>query len=274
MELQDFITIALKEDIGEKDITSEIFLSDRQNCEAAIIAKQPQVICGISVACEVFRNYDPDINFKIMTKDSHTVTKGAVLAKIHGKARNILAAERVALNLLSHLSGIATKTREFVKAIKPYKTRIIDTRKTIPGLRILQKYAVRTGGGYNHRMQMDEMILVKDNHLKIIGGYDKLNLKNSGLRTKGYKIEMEVESLEDFKKALKLWPDIIMLDNMSIPDIKKAVRLRKGDKPKLEASGGITLKNVKEFAATGVDFISIGELTHSVKATDISLEIV
>jgi len=192
-----------------------------------------------------------------------------------------LAAERAALNLLTHLCGVATKTKEFVNQIKPYKAKILDTRKTTPGLRLLEKYAVRIGGGFNHRFCLDEMILIKDNHLKVIG--DKLwatGIKKAQEKFAGkYKIEIEVNNLRDLKKALKIKPDIIMLDNMSLKEIKKAVKLRNNLfidprlSPNLEVSGRVNIKNIRKFASTGVEMISIGELTHSVKSVDISLEI-
>jgi nicotinate-nucleotide pyrophosphorylase (carboxylating) len=176
------------------------------------------------------------------------------------------------LNFLSLLSGIATKTRAYVDKVKPYKAKILDTRKTIPGLRELEKYAVRIGGGFNHRFSLDEMVLIKDNHLKIIGSYNKLKC---GLRIEGHKIELEVKNLKEFKGALKLKPDMIMLDNMSIKDVRKAVLIKQQARHKtlLEASGGITLKNVRKIAAAGVETISVGALTHSVGSVDISLEI-
>jgi nicotinate-nucleotide pyrophosphorylase (carboxylating) len=210
-----------------------------------------------------------------LVREGERVKKSKVIARIFGKARSILTAERVVLNFLSLLCGIATRTREYVDAVKPYKVKIIDTRKTIPGLRILEKYAVRIGGGFNHRFSLDEMVMVKDNHLKVIGGHKKL-----AKLSRRYKSEIEVEDLRGFKEALKLKPDIIMLDNMSVKEMKKAVSIRNKlsprlsqPTPKLEASGNITLKNVKRVASCGVEMISVGALTHSVKSIDISLEI-
>ncbi len=190
-------------------------------------------------------------------------------------AQSILSAERVALNLLCMLTGVATKTREYVEKIKPYKVKITDTRKTMPGLRELQKYAVRIGGGFNHRMALDEMILIKDNHLQVMQGYNQLPKV-----PKGYQIEIEVQNMDEFNHALKFKPNVIMLDNMGLNDIKMAVKIRNNTKfdshhPKtlLETSGGVTLDSIKEIAATGVDIISVGDLTHSVKSADISLEV-
>ncbi len=260
---------ALAEDIGKKDITTASLIPKRKKISAVILAKEKQaVICGLSVAGDVFKLQDKQITFKSRFKDGQLIKKSDNVAEIFGPAHSILTAERVALNFLSLLSGIATKTRKFVDKIRPYKVKIMDTRKTYPGLRGLEKYAVRIGGGYNHRFKLDEMFLIKDNHLKIIGGIDKLR----GF-AKRYKVEIEVKNLREFKTALRLNPDIIMLDNMKATDMKKAARLRKATKPKLEASGNISLNNVREIAATGVDFISVGELTHSTQAVDFSLKV-
>jgi nicotinate-nucleotide pyrophosphorylase (carboxylating) len=271
--LISIVRSSLKEDIGKKDTTTQLVIPKEKIIKAVILAKENCVVCGLGIARLVFKTKDKKIEFKPKVLDGQRVKKGKVLAQIQGKARAILTAERAALNFLCLLSGITTKTRAYINAIKPYKTKILDTRKTIPNLRKLQKYAVRTGGGYNHRMRLDGMVLVKDNHLKIIKGF-------KDLRFKGCKFELEVKNLPEFKDALKIKPDIIMLDNMRIKDIKKSVQIRNSlsfkthhSAPKLEASGGITIKNIKKIAATGVDMISIGDLTHSVKSADISLEV-
>jgi nicotinate-nucleotide pyrophosphorylase (carboxylating) len=266
---------ALLEDIGRGDITTQLSVPKNVSIRAQIIAEENFLLCGINLASEVFKTVDPSLKFEVKIKEGQQVIKNDVLAIISGKAAGILTAERVALNFLALLSGISTKTSKFVKQIKPFKTKVTDTRKTIAGLRQLQKYAVRVGAGYNHRMSLDEMVLVKDNHLKIMGGYSKL------LRVpKGYKIEIEAQSLKEFIRALSFKPDIIMLDNLSIADILKAVKIRNNLRINcqtclslLEASGGIHLGNVKKYAATGVDIISIGELTDSVESVDISLEV-
>lgn len=275
-DIISLIKNALKEDIGLMDITTQLVIHKDETVKAVILAKESFVVCGIDLAKLTFKIQDKKIKFNSLVKDWQFIKSGQILAKLSGSAQSILTSERVALNFLSLLSGIASKTKNYIDAIKPYKTKILDTRKTIPGLRKLEKYGVRIGGGYNHRMKLDSMILVKDNHLKIIGG-----IKNLGKIKSKKKIEIEVKTVNEFKEALKLNPDIIMLDNMTISDIKKAVALRnnrpKNDKRRtaiLEASGGINLKNIKKFAATGVDTISIGNLTHSVKSVDISLEIV
>lgn len=267
---------ALIEDIGKGDITTQLTIPRDKDTEAVLITKEDMVVCGMDVAREVFKVVDSSVIFEARVQDGRPLKKNKVMARIKGKAASILTAERVALNLLSILCGVATRTREYVEKIEPLKTKITDTRKTMPGLRELQKYAVRIGGGYNHRMGLDEMILIKDNHIKVTEGYEKLPSF-----PKGFKIEIETQSLDEFKHALHFKPDVIMLDNMSIAGIKEAVNIRNNTEFKshhpptrLEASGGITLDNVKEYAATGVDIISVGELTHSVKSADISLDIV
>lgn len=269
------VRLALKEDLGKKDITTELLIPKDKIVNAVLLAKQEFVVCGLQFAGASFTITDSNIKFIPLVKEGDEVEKGTVIVRIQGKACSILTAERVALNFLSLMSAVATKTRKFTQAIKPYKAKIVDTRKTIPGLRLLQKYAVRIGGGFNHRFSLDEMIMVKDNHLQVLGSYR--NMKKLGNR---YKVELEVDNLEQFKQALDLEPDIIMLDNMLVKDMKKAVILRNTlfkkspqTAPKLEASGGITLKNIKKIASTSVDMISIGALTHSIDSVDISLEI-
>jgi len=266
---------ALIEDIGKGDITTQLTVPEEKNIEAAFLAKEAFIVCGIPVAEKAFKLFDNTIKFTSSVNEGHPVKKGQVLINVSGKARSILTSERVALNLLSLLSGICTKTSEYVKKIKPYETKITDTRKTIPGLRELQKYAVRVGGGHSHRMGLDEMILIKDNHIKVTDGYDKLPSVPPG-----FKIEIEVQNLDEFKHALKFKPDVIMLDNMKVTDIKKALKIRDNTKfdshhpqTKLEVSGGVSLKTVKKIASSGVDIISIGDLTHSLDSVDISLEV-
>lgn len=274
-KLESYARHALIEDIGKGDITTQLTIPEDKNIEAVILVKEDCVVCGLPVAKKVFEISDKNIRFEPLVKEGATAKKNKAIVKISGKARGILTAERVALNFLSMLSGVATKTREYVKKIEPYKVKITDTRKTIPGLRELQKYAVRVGGGHNHRVTLDEMVLIKDNHLKVTDGYQRLPSVPPG-----FKIEVEVQNLEEFKHALRFKPDYIMLDNMSLEDIKEAVRIRnntefKSHHPptKLEVSGGVNLDNIRDFAQTGVDIISVGALTHSVKAVDMSLEV-
>ncbi|MDP3041782.1 MAG: carboxylating nicotinate-nucleotide diphosphorylase [Candidatus Omnitrophota bacterium] len=274
-ELKAIIERALTEDIGRGDITTQLNIPKDICIQAEIIAQEDFLLCGIDLAGNVFKTVDPSLKFTPKIKEGRGVCNKDTLAIISGRAGSILTAERVALNLLALLSGIATKTSKFVKRIEPFKTKITDTRKTFPGLRALQKYAVRIGSGYNHRMRLDEMVLLKDNHLKIVGGYSQLPKV-----PKGCKIEIETQNLKEFLQALSLRPDIIMLDNMKIRDIQEAVSIRNNLKfngrrcpTLLEASGGIHLGNVRKYAASGVEIISIGELTDSVESVDISLEV-
>ncbi|MDD5109169.1 MAG: carboxylating nicotinate-nucleotide diphosphorylase [Candidatus Omnitrophica bacterium] len=274
IRLKEIIRRALIEDTGFGDITTKFTIPKNKKIKASIVAKEDFLLCGIMAAKEVFKTADPKVKFDEKIKEGKDVHAKDIIAVISGNAHSILGAERTALNLLSLLSGIATKTRKFVRKIAPFKTKITDTRKTIAGLRELQKYAVKIGGGYNHRISLDEMILIKDNHLKILGGYSKLTNIPSNC-----KIEIEAQSLEEFRHALSLKPNVIMLDNMSIKDIKKAVKIRNNTRFKkqptlLEISGGICLSNIKKYAATEVEIISIGELTDSIESVDISLEVI
>jgi len=270
MPYTKIIQTALKEDAARNDLTSKTFIPKNLKVKAVIIAKEDAFICGLKIARQVFQTLDKRTKFFSQIKEGGFAKKGQVISRIEGNAQAILAAERTALNFLSFLSGIATRTKKYLQAVKPYKVRILDTRKTLPGLRKLEKYAVRVAGGYNHRMSLDQLLLLKDNHLKIV--------KINSLPKFRQKAEIEVKNLSEFKQALKLNPAIIMLDNLSIKEIKKAVQIRNKlnakSLPKLEASGGITLKNIRKIAACGVEMISIGELTHSVKSVDMSLEII
>ncbi len=250
--------------------------------QAVIIAGEKGVLAGITVAMTAFVMLDHKVKFMPLVRDGQRIGPETQIAYIEGDAKAILGAERTALNFLSHLSGIATLTSRFVEASAPYKIKIMDTRKTTPGLRILEKYAVGVGGGSNHRMGLHDQILIKDNHLKATDeNWDTIFRTINEYKKKRVKVEVEVQNIKQFRQALELNPDIIMLDNMGIRDIKKAVKLRNPlitgnwePVPKLEASGGVTLKNIKKIASTGVDMISIGALTHSAKAIDFSLEIV
>jgi len=286
-QIARIIRIALKEDIGKGDLTTRLTVPAGKKISAVIVAEENGVLCGIEVAGLAFRLTGGNIRFMPAARDGKRIRRGQVLAKINGPADKILTAERVALNFLGLLSGISTKTRCFVDRVRPYKAKILDTRKTLPGLRILEKYAVRTGGGSNHRFRLDDMVLVKDNHIRIAGLdtrpaglkglVQKINKQIKGRR----KIEVEVGSLSQFKQVVKAPVDIIMLDNMKIAEIRKAVKIRdnlfsrgRSSGPKLEASGSISLDNVKKYAACGVDFISVGELTKDVESLDVSLDIV
>jgi len=283
-EVRDIIKHALSEDLGRQDLTSLFVIPMHFKTRGAIIARESGVLCGIDVVKAVFKERSRSINFKAMKKDGQSFDKDEIVAYVGGEALSILNCERVALNLLAILSGVATKTRQFVDKIAGTGARILDTRKTIPNLRSLQKYAVRMGGGYNHRKTLGEAILIKDNHLragKFMNGahLDKDKIQRSLTYLRNYshiKLEIEVENLEDFSVVISQKPSVIMLDNFKVVNIKKAVQIRNQKYPavKLEASGGVNLDNVREIAKTGVDFISIGALTHSARSLDFSLEIV
>ncbi|MFH1779149.1 MAG: carboxylating nicotinate-nucleotide diphosphorylase [Candidatus Omnitrophota bacterium] len=280
--ISETVRHVLDEDIGGGDITSQAIIPKRVKVQAKIFAREPGVLAGIAVSMAAFQLLDSKIKFMPLVLDGRTFKANEVIAYTEGDARAILSAERVALNFLSRLSGIATLTAKFVTAIRPYRTKIMDTRKTTPGLRILEKYAVGIGGGYNHRMGLYDQILIKDNHLKVVSyKWPIVHSAVARAKRKRIKTEIEVTNLREFKSAIKTKPDIIMLDNMSVREIKEAVKLRnslrttnRALKTQLEASGGVDLKNVKKIASAGVDMISIGALTHSARPIDFSLEIV
>lgn len=268
----DLIKRSIEEDLGHGDITTRLVIPDESESRALFIAKDNFILAGFPFAKEVFTILDPAIIFKTFYNEGDRARKGSVLGEVIGRTHSILAGERVSLNMLQRLSGIATRTRQFVDAVSGLKTRIVDTRKTIPGHRFMEKYAVRMGGGNNHRFGLYDGILIKDNHIESVG-----SLKEAVQRAKAgnylAKIEVEVEGLKDVKEAIEAGADIVMLDNMSVEDMRKAVRIAHG-KIKTEASGNIKLKKVREIAETGVDVISVGALTHSVRAADISMKIV
>lgn len=265
---------ALAEDLGTGDITSMLTIAADVTGSGRFIAKAPGVICGWPVVQEVFRQLNPAIFLDIDRPDGTPVKPGELLAVISGPVRDLLSGERVALNFLQHLSGVATATKELVDLIRDYPhVRLVDTRKTIPGLRALQKYAVRVGGGYNHRFNLADAVLIKDNHIAACGGIEAAVAKVRTAVPHTMKIEVEVETEEQVRKALAAGADIIMLDNMS-PDLM-AEMVRLIDKRALvEASGNISAATIRTVAACGVDLISVGSLTHSVKALDISLRLV
>lgn len=271
-KIKELIRIALKEDIGKGDSTTCWTVPKNKVAKGIILAKEDGVLCGIDIAKMVFSEIDPRIKFEKRKEDGEKFKKGDILANIKGNAHSLLKGERTALNFLQRLSGIATLTRKFVEKVKNYKAEILDTRKTTPGFRILEKYAVRKGGAKNHRMGLYDMVLVKDNHIKAAGGLEKAIKNLLENRKKELEIEVEVKNLEELKFVLSKGIKRIMLDNMDVKFLKKAVEITAG-RAKLEASGGINLKNVEAVAKTGVDFISIGALTHSPKAVDISMEL-
>ncbi|MDD5923941.1 MAG: carboxylating nicotinate-nucleotide diphosphorylase [Clostridia bacterium] len=270
--VDEIIKKALLEDINYIDVTTDNLIPEDAQNKAQLIAKADGVLCGIDVAFRVFETLQSDITLIKHINDGERVKKGDIIADISGKTRAILKAERTALNLLQHMSGIATATNRYVEIVKGTRANIVDTRKTLPGLRAIQKYAVTVGGGKNHRFNLSDAAMLKDNHIDAAGGIKQAVYS---LREKiGHmtKIEVEVRDLDELKQALDAKCDIIMLDNMSPEIMKRAVEITNG-KSILEASGGITDETLRAVAETGVDIISVGALTHSVKAFDISLKI-
>jgi len=282
------IKAALKEDIGKGDITTSALVDKFLSSRAVITAKEDCVVCGLKIAEWAMAEIDYSVRFKPNCNDGDFVGNGKELAFLEGHTNSILRAERTMLNFLSLLSGIATRTKTFVDKVKPYGVKIMDTRKTFPLLRYLEKYAVASGGGSNHRMGLYDQVLIKDNHIRCSSFVVRNSLKSKNVplkslvemaRKKNIRdtvIEIEVTNPAEFEDALKGEPDIIMLDNMSPPDVKACVEIRRMSKIKalIEVSGGINLDNIGRYADTGIDMISIGALTHSVKSIDLSLEIV
>lgn len=270
--LDKLIAQALEEDIGTGDLTTNSLVPEEAETKAVIHAKERGVIAGIEVAKRVFVFLDPHLQFKALVADGTKVEKGEVLIQLEGRARTILLGERLALNLLQRLSGIATRTARFVELVGDAKARIVDTRKTTPGLRFLEKYAVRVGGGKNHRFGLYDAVMIKDNHIKMAGGIEKAVKIARENVPHTVKIEVEVEDLAGVRAALAVGADIIMLDNMSLEAMEEAVQLI-GGRAIVEASGNMTEERIPLVAKTGVDVISVGALTHSVKSMDISLDI-
>lgn len=271
--VDNLIKTALLEDINYVDITTDYLIPEDQENEAKFLAKADGVLCGIEVALRVFALIQPDFQYEVFIHDGEEVKKGDIIAKIKGKTRTILKGERTALNLLQHMSGISSMTNRIVKIVEGTNASIADTRKTLPGMRSLQKYAVTVGGGKNHRFNLSDAAMLKDNHVDAGGGITNAVTK---LRTKlGHmaKVELEVRTLDELREALSVDVDVIMLDNMDNDAMREAVKIADG-KALLEASGGITEETIRGVAETGVDIISIGALTHSVKAFDISLKII
>jgi len=277
-QIKDIVKRALREDIGRGDITTKLLFPKAKIIEAHILAGEKGIVCGMNIARLAFKLQDNNVRFTPQVSDGDRIERGEILARIYGKASSILASERVALNFLGMLSGIATRTACFVNKIRNYGVKIMDTRKTLPGLRELEKYAVKIGGGYNHRFRLDEMVLIKDNYLNALSAVrpasyvEKIIKIIKKKKPKNVKLEIEVKNLREFKEALKAKPDIIMLDNMGVDEIKKAVAIKR--KMQLEASGNINLKNISDYARSGVDFISLGTLTKDIHSLDLSLEII
>ena len=266
------IDLALEEDIAGGDLTTESLIPAESQKEAVLIAKEDGVIAGLEIAERVFRRFDDNLQWKANVNDGDPVTKGDLIVSFRGSYQALLTAERTALNFLQRLSGIATAARQYSQAICTTKTQILDTRKTLPGYRLLDKYAVRTGGAHNHRIGLFDLVLIKDNHIDICGGISQAVDQARKYVPESIHIEVETTTMEQVREALKAKADIIMLDNMTANMMKQAVVLIDG-RAKVEASGNITLSRLPEIAATGVDYISVGALTHSVRALDISQRI-
>ncbi|HBF12641.1 MAG TPA: carboxylating nicotinate-nucleotide diphosphorylase [Deltaproteobacteria bacterium] len=311
--LSQIVSLALKEDVITNDITSLAIFDGKKTGRGVFLAKQDLILSGINMVREVFHQVSPSLRLETSAKDGDFIKKGKVFGKVRGKVTDILRAERVALNFLQQLSGVATLTFRFVETIKPYRARILDTRKTVPGLRMLQKQAVAHGGGQNHRLNLSDMYLIKDNHIAACGGIGaaidkakahrtKFNsrtaalrgrlhpalpveegsmsrcqwqIKASGEHTRAPMIEAEAKNIKEVREALKHGVDILLLDNMGLAQIRKAVSLARAQQaaPLLEISGGVNLHNVRKYAATGVSRISVGALTHSAPSVDISFEV-
>jgi nicotinate-nucleotide pyrophosphorylase (carboxylating) len=268
MELTGFdVRMFLAEDLGDGDVTTEAVVPADAQVDASLLLKERGIVCGLEVAEAVFRELDAGIAFQPLVRDGDEVL--GEVARVSGNARALLTGERTALNLLGRLSGIATLTRRYVDAVAGTGAKILDTRKTTPGLRALEKLAVRTGGGTNHRFGLYDAVLIKDNHLRLGGGIER-SIRNA--RATGLPVEVECETPADVRAALDAGADTILLDNMSVPELREAVSLV-GGRSKTEASGGVTLETVCEIAETGVDYISIGALTHGVRSLDVSMEV-
>jgi nicotinate-nucleotide pyrophosphorylase (carboxylating) len=272
--IKTIVHLALAEDIGKGDITTDFFVSSHAHAKARLIARSEGIVCGTDLTREVFRSLNSNIHFKTIIPDGQKVNRNDVIAEISGSARALLTGERVAINLLSFLSGVATQTRRYVDAVKPYKVDIMDTRKTTPLLRQMERYAVRCGGGVNHRFNLNYMAMIKDNHLISCREQSMVEVIDAFKKKHKTALEVEVDTLNQLKEMLSSRADIILLDNMTPQQIVQAVKLRNKAKSRvlLEASGGITLKNIKKYAATGVERISVGALTHTRQVLDISLE--
>jgi nicotinate-nucleotide pyrophosphorylase (carboxylating) len=270
----DPIAAGLKEDIGQGDITTDFFVPETLHATGHVTARENAIVAGTGAAAEVFRRVDPSVDIQVVHRDGDEIVAGDLIIEVDGLARSILKAERVALNFLQRLCGIATLTRQFVDAIGNHPAKILDTRKTTPGMRALEKAAVVAGGGVNHRFGLYDMVLVKDNHLATFGGLSSFADRIRQLRQEQPNIRIEVEA-DDLEQARAFADvegiDVILLDNMAPAQMREAIALRKGN-IQFEASGGVTLKNVKRIAATGVDYISIGGLTNAARAIDIALE--
>lgn len=265
------IQAALTEDVGTGDITSAAVIPEDLRFHGVMRARHAMVVAGLPVACEVFRMVAPGASFRVLADDGNAVTAGAIVAEIEGPARALLTAERTALNLLQILSGIATATRQYVECIRGTGCTLLDTRKTIPGMRKLSKYATRCGGAHNHRMGLFDAILIKDNHIAVCGSISEA-VRKAKLAAHGKVIiEVECDTLAQVSEAVETGVDMVLLDNMSLDELRQAIALV-GGRAKTEASGGVTLETVRAIAETGVDFVSVGRITQSAPAVDIGLD--
>ncbi len=275
-QIEEVVHNALDEDLKDGDITTEVLFHSRVQCSAALICKANGILAGINVASLVFHKVDPFLKFNASTNDGCEINHGDILATIEGDIRGILKAERTALNFLQHLCGIATLTSKYVNSVKDLPVKILDTRKTIPGMRILEKYAVSAGGGTNHRLNLGDLILIKDNHISAMrhNGCDIRDILRIARKKcpAGMLIEVETSSIQDALEAARAGADIVMLDNMNLYDMRQAVELI-NHRCIVEASGGVNLNTVRQIAETGVDWISVGSLTHSSTSLDISLKL-
>lgn len=271
--LNDLIKSALEEDIGYGDITTLSIITAGQKARGLFVAKTPGIVAGIGVSRAVFAYLDSTTEFEILKNDGEEIAPGDIIAIVRGRARTLLTGERTALNFLQRLSGIASKTRKMVDLIQYSSAQLLDTRKTTPGLRVLEKYAVRVGGAHNHRFGLYDGVMIKDNHIQAIGSIQQAVAAARQQVPHTVKIEVEVETMDQLQEALQAGADIILLDNMDVYEMIEAVKITNGQ-ALLEASGGINEGNLIEVARTGVDFISMGALTHAVSSLDISFDIV
>ena len=271
--IDKIIDSALEEDLGPGDITTAALVDLSVKGEARLIAKEEIILAGIEIFSRVFSRLDPEIVVETKYRDGEAVSNGEDIGIVKGSMRGILSGERTALNFLQRLSGIATLTRKYVERTDSSKVRVIDTRKTTPGLRILEKYAVRRGGGFNHRFGLFDGILIKDNHIAVAGSIAKALARIKGRVPHTLRIEVEVEDIKGVEEAIGAGADAILLDNMSLKEMREAVSIA-GGRVLLEASGGITLESIEEVSKTGIDLISVGAITHSARSVDISLEVI
>jgi nicotinate-nucleotide pyrophosphorylase (carboxylating) len=271
LQTRRLIRQALAEDIGEGDVTTSATIPPDSESRAELVAKASFVVAGLPFAAEVFRALDRGVSFEPLVEEGRKVSRSTVLARLSGRTASLLKGERVALNILQRLSGIATLSAKFAARVEGLRCRVLDTRKTTPGMRFMEKYAVRAGGCSNHRMGLYDGILIKDNHIRAAGGIKRaVGLARKAAR-RGMEVEVEAATLAEVGEALEAGADIIMLDNMTLEEMRRAVRVVKG-RARLEASGNVTLRSVREIAETGVDYVSVGALTHSAPAADISMK--